>query len=116
MRTVAANLLETAEVRSPAGENVGKIVDFMLDTERGEVVYAVLAVGGVLGVGAKMVAIPPQDLKLDAGGRCFELTVDTATLAEAPGFDRANPPDEADIAHGASAQTAELDIGPRAER
>ena len=48
MRLIAANTLSTAEVRSPAGEDVGKIVDFMLDTERGEAVYAVLAVGGVL--------------------------------------------------------------------
>ena len=60
MRPISTNLLSTTEVRSPAGEDVGKIVDFMLDTERGSVVYALLAVGGVLGVGAKMLAISPQ--------------------------------------------------------
>src|SRR5688572_31381652 len=85
MRPITANVLSTAEVRSPAGEDVGKIVDFMLDTERGSVVYAVLAVGGVLGVGAKMLAIPPQALKLDRNGSCVELAVDTATLDAAPG-------------------------------
>lgn len=104
MRTVAANLLETANVRSPAGENVGKIVDFMLDTERGKVVYAVLAVGGVLGVGAKMLAIPPQALKLDSRSRCLDLAVDTATLAEAPGIDRTNPPPKAEAALRAGAR------------
>lgn len=96
MRTVAANLLETTDVLSPAGENVGKIVDFMLDTERRKVEYAVLAVGGVLGVGSKMLAIPPQALKLDGRRRCLELAVDTETLAEAPGIDRANPPERVD--------------------
>ena len=96
MRLIAANTLSTAEVHSPAGENVGKIVDFMLDTERGSVVYAVLAVGGVLGVGAKMLAIPPDSLAYDGSRRSFHLGVDTAALDEAHGIDRANPPDHAD--------------------
>jgi PRC-barrel domain len=98
MRPVAANVLSTAEVRSPAGEEVGKIVDFMLDTERGSVVYAVMAVGGVLGVGAKMLAIPPQALKLAGDRRSLELAVDTATLDAAPGIDRANAPETAEAA------------------
>ncbi len=98
MRPIAVNVLSNAEVRSPAGEDVGKIVDFMLDTERGSVVYAVLAVGGVLGVGAKMLAIPPQALKLDDNGHCLVVAVDTATLDAAPGIDRANAPETADAA------------------
>ncbi len=106
MRPIAVNVLSTAEVRSPAGEDVGKIVDFMLDTERGSVVYAVLAVGGVLGVGAKMLAIPPQALKLDGNRRCLELAVDTATLDAAPGIDRANPPETTAAAGLASSPAA----------
>jgi hypothetical protein len=98
MRLVTANSLSTAEVRSPAGEDVGKVVDFMLDTEQRTVVYAVLAVGGVLGVGAKMLAIPPASLRFDGGRHALDLAVDTATLDEAPGIDRANPPDDADSA------------------
>ena len=81
-----------------SSEHVGKIVDFMLDTERGSVEYAVLAVGGVLGVGAKMLAVEPNALRFDAGRRCLEITVDTATLAAHPGIDRANPPDSANAA------------------
>ena len=97
MRPVAANVLSTADVRSPAGENVGKIVDFMLDTERGSVAYAVLAVGGVLGVGAKMLAIQPGELSLNADGG-LEIAVDTATLEAVPGIDRTNPPESAEDA------------------
>jgi hypothetical protein len=96
VRLVAANTLSTVEVLNPAGEPVGKIVDFMLDTERHSVVYGVLAVGGVLGVGAKMLAIPPASLSYDSGRRCLNLAVDTATLDEAHGIDRANLPDHAD--------------------
>jgi hypothetical protein len=109
MRPITANTLTTAEVRSPSGEDIGKIVDFMLDTERGSVVYAVLAAGGVLGVGAKMFAVPPRSLHL-SGDHCFELDVDTATLDAADGIDRANPPERADStlleqAAGASERT-----------
>jgi hypothetical protein len=95
MRPITANSLTTAEVRSPSGEELGKIVDLMIDTERGSVVYAVLASGGVLGVGAKMLAVPPRSLRL-SGDRCVEIAIDTATLDAAEGFDRANPPQSAD--------------------
>ena len=98
MRPVAANVLSTAEVRSPAGDNVGRIVDFMLDTERGSVVYAMLAVGGVLGVGAKMLAVSGGALRFDAGRRCLDITADMATLAAAPGIERTNLPETADAA------------------
>ena len=98
MQPVSANTLSTVDVQSPAGETVGKVVDFMLDTERGSVVYAELAVGGVLGVGAKMLAVPPQTLTFDSGRSCLNLAVDTATLDDASGFDRANPPESADAA------------------
>jgi hypothetical protein len=111
VRPVAANTLSTAEVRSPAGENVGKIVDFMVDTEERSIVYAVLAVGGVLGVGAKMLAIRPQDLRLDGRSRCIELAVDTEALSEAPGIDRADAPETAAAAPLAGTSTSTR--GPR---
>lgn len=105
MRRVTANSLTTAAVRSPAGEDVGKIVDFMLDTDRAAVEYAVLATGGVLGVGAKMLAIPPSGLRLDGARRCLELAIDTATLDAAPGIDRANPPAHASLSLRPNAAT-----------
>jgi hypothetical protein len=115
VRPVAANVLSTAEVRSPAGEHVGKLVDFMLDTERGSVVYAVLAVGGVLGVGAKMLAVQPGELRFDARRRCLEIAVDSATLAAVPGIDRANPPETADAAVRSRASSRRPQSAPRGE-
>jgi hypothetical protein len=97
--------LTNAEVQSPAGESVGKIVDFMLDTERGSVVYAVMAVGGVLGVGAKMLAIPPRELRFDAGRQCLQIAVETAALEAVPGIDRTNPPESAEDARLGRAPT-----------
>ena len=116
MRPVAANVLSTAEVRSAAGEHVGKIVDFMLDTERGSVEYAVLAVGGVLGVGAKMLAVQPGELRFDPHRRCLEITVDTATLAALPSIDRANPPESTGAAMRSRAASRRRQSAPRSER
>src|SRR5688572_20401163 len=116
MRPITANVLSTAEVRSPAGEHVGKIVDFMLDTERGAVEYAVLAVGGVLGVGAKMLAVQPGELRFDASRNCLEITVDTATLAAHPGIDRTNPPESANAAVRSRASSPRPQSTPRSER
>jgi hypothetical protein len=114
VRLIAANSLSTVEVRSPAGEDVGKVVDFMLDTEHGSVVYAVLAVGGVLGVGAKMLAVAPQALAYDRAKGCLNVAVDSATLAEAPGFDRANPPESAAAGvRSARTRTASQTTNPR---
>jgi hypothetical protein len=107
--------LYTAEVRGPAGETVGKIVDFMLDTERGSVVYAVMAVGGVLGVGAKMLAIPPAELRFDAGGQCIQIAVDTAALEAAPGIDRNNAPESIDSAPRERAPSSRPQSAPRGQ-
>jgi len=105
VRPITANALSNAEVRSPVGENVGKIVDFMLDTERGSVIYAVLAVGGVLGVGAKMLAIPPAQLRLDTRGHSVAIGVETAALEAIPGIDRTNLPESAEDARLGRAPT-----------
>jgi sporulation protein YlmC with PRC-barrel domain len=112
MRPITANSLTAAEVRSPSGEDLGKIVDFMLDTERGCVVYAVLATGGVLGVGAKMLAVPPRSLQL-SGDRCLKIDVDTAALDAADGIDRANPPESADASLPSAATRATSNVRGR---
>jgi hypothetical protein len=98
MRLVAATTFANVDVVNQQGNSVGRLVDFMLDTQARRVLYGVLAVGGVLGIGAKLVAVPPEALELDSGGRRLMLTVDPALLDEAIGFDRDNPPEHADVA------------------
>jgi len=116
MQLITANVISAANVRSPAGENVGKIVDFMLDTQRGSVEYAVLSVGGVLGVGAKRLAVKPDELRFDAAHRCLEITVDTAALAALHGIDRVNPPETAEAAMRSRASSRRRQSAPRSER
>ena len=53
-----------------AGDSeVGKIADLLIDREHAAVTAAVLSVGGVLGVGDKLVAIPIGQIKIDGEAR-----------------------------------------------
>jgi len=61
MSTVlSADTLSGDAVVNSAGEKLGKIEDFMLDVESGRIRYAVLSFGGVLGIGNKLFAVPPE--------------------------------------------------------
>lgn len=93
---MAADTLEGDSVVNLQGEELGTIQDIMVDVPRGRVAYAVLSTGGVLGLGAKLHAIPWGSLTLDANRKCFVLDVDKTRLENAPGFDKDHWPSMAD--------------------
>jgi hypothetical protein len=88
-------------VRNPAGEDLGKIEELMIDTGVGSIAYAVLSFGGILGIGDKLFAIPWEALTLDIEDGLFILNVDKERLKAAPGFDKSHWPDFADRQFGA---------------
>ena len=70
-----------------AGDSdVGKITDLLIDREHAAVTAAVLSVGGVLGVGDKLVAIPIGQIKIDGEAR-FVIAQSKQDLEKAPAFD-----------------------------
>jgi sporulation protein YlmC with PRC-barrel domain len=83
-------------VHDPKDKKIGEIKDLMLDSARGEIAYAVVNFGGVLGVGAKYHAVPWQALEPSDDGRYYVLYADRETITQAPGFDRSRWPDMAD--------------------
>ncbi len=93
---MAAATLEGDVVLNSQGDELGKVSDIMIDVRSGQVAYAVLSFGGVLGVGSKLFAIPWSALTLDAGRRCFILHVERKRLEAAPGFDKDHWPATAD--------------------
>jgi hypothetical protein len=93
---LSAGTLKGDRVRNPAGDDLGKIEDIMLDVRSGRVAYAVLTFGGFLGMGNKLFAIPWQALTLNERDHEFILDVDKGVLENAPGFDKDNWPDMAD--------------------
>ena len=93
---MAADTLTGDEVRNAADEKLGEITDIMLDVPTGRVAYAVMSVGGVLGIGNKLFAIPWSAMQLDPQHKCFRLNIEKARFDEAPGFDKDHWPTMAD--------------------
>lgn len=99
-RVLSAGSLSGDKVRNPAGEDLGKIEEIMIDIPTGRVAYAVVSFGGFLGMGNKLFAVPWAAFTIDEVHHEFELNVDRATLENAPGFDKDNWPDMADPTWG----------------
>jgi len=93
---MAASSFEGETVVNRQGETVGEIEEIMLDVRSGRVAYAVMSVGGFLGLGEKYFAIPWRAFTMDTDRRQFILDVDKARLESAPGFDRTHWPSMAD--------------------
>ena len=94
-RVLAASTLEGDSVRNSAGDNLGKVDEIMIDIPSGQVAYAVLSFGGLLGLGDKLFAVPWSALRVDEDEKCLILDVSKSTLESAPGFDKDNWPDMA---------------------
>lgn len=84
-----------ATVLSPDGEKIGAISDLILDKESGQMVAAVVGVGGFLGIGEKKIALPWDRLTIDydANEVSSDLTRDEADAAPEYAFrDREDAP------------------------
>jgi sporulation protein YlmC with PRC-barrel domain len=97
-RLMSADTLQGDEVYNPADEKLGEITDIMIDVPSGRVAYAVMSVGGVLGLGDKLFAVPWSALRLDTERKCFRLNVSKERVENAPGFDKDHWPEMADAA------------------
>lgn len=86
------------EVENPAGEDVGRIEDLVVDMRTGKVTYAAVSTGGFLGIGDRLHAVPFEALQLAQrdDDHLFLLDVDRERLRNAPGFDKDNWPNFAD--------------------
>ncbi|GJL70685.1 MAG: hypothetical protein NPIRA06_33200 [Nitrospirales bacterium] len=83
-------------------EDLGEIKDLMIDLSEGRIAYAVLSFGGFLGMGDKLFAIPWEALSVVQEEKVFLLNVPKEKLEQAPGFDKDNWPDMADVTWGQS--------------
>ncbi len=81
-----ANALIGTTVRNSAGDKIGTIDDLLMANDS-KVNYAVLSVGGFLGIGDRLVAIPMSDLQMAAD----HMVMPSATkesVSKMPKFDR----------------------------
>ena len=73
MSLSATSMMRDKVISDSDGGSLGKISDFLIDTDNGAVVYAVLSYGGVMGIGNKYFTVPMQALQLDTDNECFFL-------------------------------------------
>ena len=93
---MAASSFEGETVVDAQGENIGEIEEIMLDVRSGRIAYAVMSVGGFLGIGEKYFAVPWHALTMDTDNHRFILDIDKERLRNAPGFDKEHWPTMAD--------------------
>lgn len=91
-------------VKNAKHEELGHIEELVVDARSGDVRYAALSVGGFLGVGDKLFAVPWNSMKLmyKDGEAHAMLNIDPAALKNSTGFDQDNWPNVADPKWGAS--------------
>ena len=99
---MGASTLIGNEVYNPEEEHLGEIKEIMIETATGDVAYAVLSFGGLLGMGDKLFAVPWNALKLDTHNKCFLLDEDKDSLKNAPGFEKNAWPRMADRQWGSA--------------
>ncbi len=80
-------------VRNQRGEDLGEINDLVVDVNNERVHYAILAFGGIAGLGEKLFAYPMHVFTRAPDGESLVLAVDEARLEAAPGFERDQWPD-----------------------
>lgn len=79
--------LAGSAVRNQDGDQIGEIEDLIVDVRKGELAYAIVGVGGFLGVGQKSVAVPWERLRRADQPQTFVMNVDRQTLENAPAID-----------------------------
>jgi sporulation protein YlmC with PRC-barrel domain len=99
-RLMGADTLMGEDVYNRQEEDLGDIKEIMIDMQSGQVAYAVLSFGGILGMGDKLFAVPWQALQLDTVNKRFILDVPKERLENAPGFDKDRWPDMASAEFG----------------
>jgi len=81
-----ASSLTGMAVRNNANEKLGDVKDIVFDLSTGKIGYVVLSVGGFLGIGDKLIAVPPSAFTSAPDGDALLLDADKAKLQAAPGF------------------------------
>jgi sporulation protein YlmC with PRC-barrel domain len=86
---VRASHLLGAMVKRLTGDSVGEVKDLIVSADK-DVRLAVISVGGVLGVGDKMIALPFNQFQVAPDGATLYLSLSEEELSARPAFDLEN--------------------------
>jgi sporulation protein YlmC with PRC-barrel domain len=89
-RLISADKVKGTAVHNPEGESLGTIENIMIDKPSGKVAYAVLAFGGILGMGKDRRALPWEVLEYHTEQDAYVINVDTDRLRNGPAYSDAD--------------------------
>jgi sporulation protein YlmC with PRC-barrel domain len=93
-RSVLTNQILGVDVQDADGNSLGEIEDAIVDVESGAIRYFLVAAGGFLGIGEKLIPVPLGAFSYAAEEDDFlTLNVDADVLTNAPTFDADGLPD-----------------------
>ncbi|MGY4396998.1 hypothetical protein ACVWZA_002189 [Sphingomonas sp. UYAg733] len=88
---IQSNKVDVMPVRSRDGDKIGSVYAFMVNKRTGQAVYAVLTIGGFLGMGKAYYPLPFSLLSFDAAADTYIVTIDRRVLEGGPSW-ASNPP------------------------
>lgn len=84
---IASDRVEGTTVYNNKGEKLGRISNFMVDKQSGQVRYAILSFGGFMGIGNDHYPLPWSMLDYDKEQGGYVIELDKAVLDNAPHHD-----------------------------
>jgi len=88
---IASNKTDAMKVRSRDGDSIGTVYSFMVNKRTGEVAYAVLSLGGFMGIGKSFYPLPFDLLAYEATGDEYRVTIDRRLLEGGPSWSNNAP-------------------------
>lgn len=88
---IQSNKTDTMQVRSRDGDKIGSVFAMMVNKRTGHTAYAVLTIGGFLGMGKAFYPLPFSLLQFDPVNDTYIVTIDRRVLEGGPSW-AANPP------------------------
>ena len=85
---ISSDRVAGTDVFNPAGDSLGSIDYLVIDKRSGDVRYAVLEFGGILGMGSDRYPLPWSLLKYDIDKGGYVVPLEKEQLGEAPRYER----------------------------
>lgn len=83
---IASDRVEGTPVRRSDGKKIGTIERLMIDKLSGNVAYAILSFGGILGMGQKHLPVPWSRMQYSLLLEAYEINLTDEELAKAPAY------------------------------
>jgi sporulation protein YlmC with PRC-barrel domain len=93
VRILTASSIIGDKVYNTTGDDLGKIMDIMLNVDKGNIEYVIIAFGGFMGMGRKYFAVPFEALDLDVDQQAFIFDQNKDSFENEPGFDKGHWPE-----------------------